>query len=153
MMILLRNFMPDEMEPLAGIVQPMVWVYADDVYRFFPSYNWDKLSKVFDSVWTAGAFKGAHGPTLAVPPIEKHLTNTLNWLNVMKTEAGKFKKGFYGMVTTGWQRYDHFAILCEILPVAIPSLAVQVHFTSTEYSGVRFCGLCPSLNERSAKSR
>ena len=36
----------------------MVWVYADDVYRFFPSYNWDKLSKVFDSVWTAGAFKG-----------------------------------------------------------------------------------------------
>ena len=87
---MLRNFMPEEMEPLADIVQvsismvptlcfpflllvhsyflimhplivvlqPMVWVYADDVYRFFPSYNWDKLSKVFDSVWTAGAFKG-----------------------------------------------------------------------------------------------
>jgi len=123
---MLRNFMPDEMEPLANIVQPMVWVYADDVYRFFPSYNWDKLSKVFDSVWTAGAFKGAHGPTLPVPPIEKHLTNTLNWLNVMKTEAGKFKKGFYGMVTTGWQRYDHFAVLCEILPVSIPSLVVQL---------------------------
>lgn len=61
-----------------------------------------------------------------MPPIEKHLTNSLNWLNVMKTEAPKFKNGFHGMVTTGWQRYDHFAILCEILPVSIPSLAVQV---------------------------
>lgn len=123
---MLRNFMADEMEPLADLVQPMVWVYADDVYRFFPPYNWDKLAKVFDSVWTAGAFKGAHGPTLTVPPITKHLANALNWLDVMKQESAKFRKGMYGMVTTGWQRYDHFAVLAEILPVAIPSLAVNL---------------------------
>ena len=123
---MLRNFMATEMEPLAKLVQPMVWVYAEDVYRFFPTYNWDKLAEVFDSVWTASAFKGAHGPTLTVPPIEKHLTNTLNWLNVMQQEGSKFKKGFYGLVTTGWQRYDHFAVLCEVLPVSIPSLAVNL---------------------------
>merc|ERR1719391_1551969 len=94
--------------------------------QIFSLIQLGQTEQVFDSVWTAGAFKGAHGPTLPVPPIEKHLTNTLNWLNVMKTEAGKFKKGFYGMVTTGWQRYDHFAVLCEILPVSIPSLVVQL---------------------------
>ena len=82
--------------PLSAVptaMEPMVWVYAPDVYQFMPNYNWDKLAEVFDTAWTASAFKGAHGPTLTVPPMEKHITNTLAWLNVMKNEASKFTKG------------------------------------------------------------
>ena len=90
---MLRNLMASEMLPIAKLVEPMVWVYAPDVYQFMPTYNWDKLAEVFDTAWTASAFKGAHGPTLSVPPMEKHITNTLAWINVMKNEAPKFSRG------------------------------------------------------------
>ena len=30
----------------------------------------------------------------------------------------------------GWSRYDHFAVLCELLPVSIPSLVVNLMVAS-----------------------
>ncbi len=55
-------------------------------------------------VWAASAFKGAHGPTLAVPNAKRHLENNLNWLDLMGREEAKFAQGFRGLVITGWQR-------------------------------------------------
>jgi hexosaminidase len=104
----------------------MVWVYAEEPYRFVPSYNWDRLAEVFPTAWTSSAFKGADGPTSTVPDIQKRLQNNLNWLQLMGLEEEKFKEGFRGIALTGWQRYDHFAVLAELLPVGIPSLAVNL---------------------------
>ncbi len=39
---MLRNMMSTEMQPLAGLVEPMVWVYAEDIYRFVPTFTWDR---------------------------------------------------------------------------------------------------------------
>lgn len=98
--------MTAEMEPLGnGLVELMVWVYAEDVYRFVPSYTWDRFSEVFDTIWTASAFKGAHGPQVTTPDVKKHLTNHINWLDLMRNEESKFKDGFRGIALTGWQRY------------------------------------------------
>ena len=102
----------------------MVWVYAEDVYRFVPSYTWDRYAQVFPHMWTASAFKGAHGETLVVPDSKRHLTNNLNWLQLMGEQEPKLSGGFRGIAITGWQRYDHFSVLCELLPAALPSLAL-----------------------------
>ncbi|XP_037077956.1 hexosaminidase D-like [Pollicipes pollicipes] len=109
---------------LGQLVEPMVWVYAEDVYRFAGRHVYEAFAEVFPRVWAASAYKGAFGETLVVPPLRRHLDNTLNWLDVMRQEGPKFTDGFRGLVLTGWQRYDHFAVLCELLPAAVPSLAI-----------------------------
>ena len=130
---MLRNFIVEEMQPLANLVEPMVWVYAEDVERFVPSYTWDRYNQVFDYFWTASAFKGAHGETLVAPDVQRHLNNNLNWLTLMAQEEPRMRGGFRGIVLTGWQRYDHFAVLCELLPAGIPSLAVNLIATSNGF--------------------
>ena len=118
---------------IGELVEPMVWVYAEDVYRFVQPAIWSKYSRVFSGIWAASAFKGAFGEQLTVPNVRRHLDNNMNWLDVMATETPKFSQGFRGLVLTGWQRYDHFAVLCELLPAAIPSLAVNLISTSHGY--------------------
>ena len=43
----------------------------------------------------------------------------------MTSAYDEFKE-FRGIILTGWQRFDHFAVLAEILPVGIPSMAVNL---------------------------
>lgn len=118
---------------LGELVEPMVWVYAEDIYRFVQPSVWTKFGQIFPRVWAASAFKGAFGEQLTVPNVRRHLDNNLNWLDVMAGEHNKFKGGFRGLCITGWQRYDHFAVLAELLPAAIPSLAVNLIATSHGY--------------------
>ncbi|XP_046658551.1 hexosaminidase D-like [Homalodisca vitripennis] len=132
---MLRHLPPISLEQfrIGELVEPMVWVYAEDVYRFVPSSVWEKFAAIFPRVWAASAFKGAFGETLYVPNVKRHLENNLRWLQVMAAEGPKFKGGFQGIAVTGWQRYDHFSVLCELLPSAVPSLAINLLATSHGY--------------------
>lgn len=107
---------------IGKFVQPMVWKYTPILD--FPADMWDRYAQAFDTVWVASAFKGATGPNQYVTEIAYHIENHLAWLSVVEKEAPKFKNGFHGIALTGWQRYDHFAVVCETLPVGTPSLAL-----------------------------
>ncbi|NWR87931.1 HEXDC Hexosaminidase, partial [Furnarius figulus] len=78
----------------------------------------------FESVWFASAFKGTTGPAQTWTPLSYHLKNHLSWLKVMQALPRLAPLRFQGIVLTGWQRYDHYSVLCELLPVGIPSLAI-----------------------------
>ena len=41
-------------------VEPMVWVYVEDIDRFVYSYTWTIYAEVFNHMWAASAFKGNH---------------------------------------------------------------------------------------------
>ncbi|GIY53465.1 hexosaminidase D [Caerostris darwini] len=110
---------------LGTLVEPMVWTYVKDVYRFVPYNVWMSYSEVFPFVWAASAFKGAFGETLTVPNVKMHLENNEAWLDVMSEQHKKFSN-FRGIAITGWQRYDHLATLCELLPAGIPSLIIDL---------------------------
>lgn len=118
---------------LGLLVEPMVWVYAEDVYRFVQPPVWDKYASVFHTAWAASAFKGAFGETLYIPNARRHLENNLRWLDVMSQQSNGFKNGLSGIVLTGWQRYDHFAVLCELLPAGVPSLTINLLAVSNGY--------------------
>ncbi|KAG8185057.1 hypothetical protein JTE90_017074 [Oedothorax gibbosus] len=110
---------------LGTLVEPMVWTYVKDVYRFVPYNVWLSYSEVFPFIWAASAFKGAFGETLTVPNVKMHLENNEAWLEVMTEQHKKFGN-FRGIAITGWQRYDHLGTLCELFPAGFPSLIINL---------------------------
>ncbi|NXT95316.1 HEXDC Hexosaminidase, partial [Anhinga rufa] len=104
------------------LVQPMIWDYAADLDVEGKVCLIEKYRRCgFSKVWFASAFKGATGVNQSLTLIGHHLKNHLQWLKVASNSPADVLEG---IALTGWQRYDHFSVLCELLPVAIPSLAV-----------------------------
>lgn len=109
---------------LGNLVEPMVWNYSSDVIHFentVGKLRWDKFAQIFTHFWAASAFKGAFGSSLFNVPTCHHIKNHLLWLEEVHHKIPKTLQ-CRGYALTGWQRYDHFTVLCELLPAAIPSL-------------------------------
>ncbi|XP_067860332.1 hexosaminidase D-like isoform X2 [Heptranchias perlo] len=123
---LLRNISEDKLKEsrLDQLVQPMIWDYNAnlDVYKMMLQIQ--KYQRTgFSQIWFASAFKGATGAAQSLTSISYHLANHLQWLKVAEA-LPRDSIQLQGIALTGWQRYDHFSVLCELLPVGIPSLAV-----------------------------
>jgi len=101
-------------------VEVIVWNYDGDVESRLPFHVWDRYARLFKVVWVGSAFKGANKPNSVIVNETVYLNNHYSWLRVMSERSSLVH--FKGIVLTGWQRYDHFSVLCELLPSAIPSL-------------------------------
>ena len=69
--------------------------------------------------WIGTAFKGATSSCAQIPDIRHYVGNHLAWTKIADPLGPNY---FSGVILTGWQRFDHFASLCELLPIAVPSL-------------------------------
>ncbi|XP_015771158.1 PREDICTED: hexosaminidase D-like [Acropora digitifera] len=118
---MMRNWPVEYLKELGSFVEPMVWAYASDLSWYFPPGMWDRYGKAFNNIWAASAFKGATDPWSNFVPVDFHVQNNLNWLDIIDKLPDSLK--MTGIALTGWSRYDHYATLCELLPAALPSLA------------------------------
>ncbi|XP_028263633.1 hexosaminidase D [Parambassis ranga] len=111
---------------LVGLVQPMLWDYTPDLDVDKTVSLMEKYySAGMSDLWAASSFKGSTSVYTCVTSTQRHVDNHLQWLKVAAAlSAGVNLKG---IAITGWQRYDHLSVLCELMPVALPSLAACLH--------------------------
>jgi len=102
---------------LDKLVQPVVWCYGQVL--IFPTGMLERYQSVWGEkfIWGASAWRGATGSNMKATNIRYHLENHLAWQSVLNEIPD-----MAGLIMTGWARYDHFATMCELLPVALPSL-------------------------------
>ncbi|XP_059374376.1 beta-N-acetylhexosaminidase [Carassius carassius] len=110
---------------LQDLALPMIWKYTPNMdVKEIGNYISKYEQAGFKGVWFASAFKGASGIDQKWTPISHHLKNHLQWQKVIQSMPQYKSVVYQGIALTGWQRYEHHTVLCELLPVAIPSLAV-----------------------------
>jgi hypothetical protein len=85
-----------------------------------PDINLNNLCLEFRQVWVASAFRGAHSPSKTLPDMQRHLVNHKSWMEKLANK----EMAVSGVIITGWSRFTHHTVLCELLPMSIPSLVL-----------------------------
>ncbi|XP_016392612.1 hexosaminidase D-like isoform X2 [Sinocyclocheilus rhinocerous] len=121
---MLRSMSPETIKEsgLVGLVQPMLWDYSptldvDNTVMLMERYTSAGMSQQ----WAASSFKGSTTVHTCVTSTQRHVDNHLQWLKVASSLSADIE--LQGIALTGWQRYDHLSVLCELMPVGLPSLA------------------------------
>ncbi|KAK6758038.1 hypothetical protein RB195_015696 [Necator americanus] len=109
---------------LGAIIEPVIWDYSEQIVTM-PDAAFSTISTNFPIVWASSAFKGANFPAAKYIDIRHYETNNRAWIQTKIEQEKKFVK-FHGIIITGWQRYDHMAAICEILPMGTPSMVLNV---------------------------
>lgn len=132
------------------LVEVMVWAYAEDASSLVPPRLWRAYSP-FRHLWAAGAFKGAYREDASLPDLSRRVTGTLSWTALLRRLGRSHllddRNSLRGFVLTGWSRYDHFAVLCELLPISVPSLLLNLLLLSSPPPGSS-----PSLTQNTLDS-
>uniref|UniRef100_A0AAF5PT78 beta-N-acetylhexosaminidase n=2 Tax=Wuchereria bancrofti TaxID=6293 RepID=A0AAF5PT78_WUCBA len=113
-----------ELYHLDKLLEVVVWDYSETLQQQ-NEFTWNSLAAKFPIVWGSSAYKGANGPLSAFLDLKHYFRNNKSWITHRKAYGTLFRT-FRGLIITGWQRYDHFAVLCELLPVALPSVVLNL---------------------------
>nr|CDJ96743.1 CBN-HEX-2 protein [Haemonchus contortus] len=134
---------------LDRLVTPVVWKYTADLEKDLPAKMWEELAASFSTVWGGSAFKGADGPNRYWNRMKSYVQNNRQWY-LQAEQYDELFSDFHGFILTGWQRYDHFASLCELMPVSMASLAINLkivrNYAVTDSDGEQILRIlkCPS---------
>ncbi|KAL0841578.1 hypothetical protein ABMA28_015237 [Loxostege sticticalis] len=141
---MLRNISIDVLKQneLSDLVQPVIWDYnSKEFFQINPSL-WENYRQLFCKVWAGSAFKGANGSCQILSPVNRYVSNHEAWIQ----EVRKYPQtSFAGIILTGWSRYDHYAALCELLPVSLPSLASCLKLLTKAEATPNEAVVCESL--------
>lgn len=107
---------------LTSLLEPVLWSYAEDLDVYLPFGTWLSL-KPFGNVWGASVFKGADGPARYISNPMHYVRNHESWITQFKRAQPEFRQ-IRGLFYCGWSRYDHLAVIAELVPTAFPQLAM-----------------------------
>ncbi|CAG9794797.1 unnamed protein product [Diatraea saccharalis] len=102
--------------------------------------NLYRYHKKFEHIWIASAYKGADGRTATITDVSKRFRNHFDWMHYIigYRFGGEDVYNFKGIILTGWSRYSHMDPPCELLPVSIPSLVLNLLVIQNFKSGISY---------------
>ncbi|VDP11399.1 unnamed protein product [Onchocerca flexuosa] len=109
---------------LDQLLEIVVWDYSETLQQQ-NDFTWHSLAAKFPIVWGSSAYKGANEPSSEFSDLKHYFRNNKAWVTHRNIYGSLFRT-FRGLIITGWQRYDHFAVLCELLPVGLPSAILNL---------------------------
>lgn len=118
-------------------ITPVVWGYRVDVTEegYFPPGLFDRIDNTFERFYVASAYKGADGARQPFSNITRYLENQKSYSKLMDLIHPSAARKVSGIFVTGWSRFNHFNALCELLPVSIPSLIVDLAYLNYGLQG------------------
>ncbi|KAJ8729861.1 hypothetical protein PYW07_016899 [Mythimna separata] len=106
---------------LGESVIPVLWNYNPEASFSIHPKIMAIYGQLFPKMWFGTAFKGANGSCQVLSPTSRYVSNHQAWVATIHANSDRIN--FCGAILTGWSRYDHYATLCELMPVSLPSLA------------------------------
>ncbi|KAJ7383331.1 hypothetical protein OS493_028878 [Desmophyllum pertusum] len=99
---MMREWTTDFLKEVGKLAEPMLWYYRTDLRRHFPKEMYQRYFEAFPKIWTASAFKGATGPNSDFVTISNHVSNNLQWVEIMSKISKRSQ--VLGVALTGWSR-------------------------------------------------
>ncbi|CDW91252.1 hexosaminidase d [Stylonychia lemnae] len=108
------------------IFQPCIWSYPGNFDYFnqtIKNQSFNNLCLEFKKVWVASCFRGSFEPSTTMVDLGERLQNHRLWIDKVKQNPCS-QQAVQGIILTGWSRFCHETVLCELLSMTIPSLTM-----------------------------